>query len=447
MCGATLSNGLMGARRSGIHQLIAIPSLRVVLGAVLLFWLVGTTCRNGNPPDTPQAPVGPTRWPVGLADTFSVTTYDPEGDRVRYVFDWGDGSQDSTGYRNGGVPVRAWHAWTTGGAHYVKARAYDQQGHGSDWSEATPVTIVGYPHRVVATIPVGSMSFGLAALPSGEYVYVSIIYTDTVRVIRTSDNVVVATIVLPGGPNGSDPMGLASLPNGDYVYVACYLGFVAVIRTSDNTVVATVPVDYGTWNLEASPTGDYVYVACTCRDRIAVIRTSDNVVVDWISVEQNPVAVAPLPDGEYFYVTHAVSTKVLVIRTLDSRVVATIPVGDYGEVSGGIAAHPNGECVYVTSGGRVSAIRTADNTVTTRFRVGEDTASAWLTDLAVTGDGNYAYVSRFDDRSVSIIRTLDNSILSRVRVGDGPRAVVTLPGGERVYVANAKSGTVSVIGY
>jgi len=435
----------MDAKKTSIHQLIADPRLRVTLAAVLLFSLVGSTCRKGNPPDTPQAPVGPTRWPVGLADTFSVTTFDHEGDRIRYLVDWGDSTQDSTGYRPGGVEVRVAHSWSSGGTFVVKVKALDERGNGSGWSNGTPVTIVGYPHRVVATIPVGSSPFGVTVLPSGNYVYVTKGYTDSVCVIRTSDNAVVATIILPGGP--CDPMGIAALPNGEYVYVACYLGFVAVIRTSDNSVVATVPVGYGTWNLETSPTGDYVYVACTCRDRIAVIRTSDNAVVDSVPVEQNPVGVAPLPDGEYYYVTHITSTNVLVVRTLDSRVVATIPVGDYGEASGGIAAHPNGECVYVTSGGSVSVIRTADNNVTTRFQVGGDSASAWLTDLVVTGNGSYVYVSRCDDGSVSVIRTLDDCVVGQVRVGDNPWAVAALPDGERVYVANKGSGTVSVIGY
>jgi YVTN family beta-propeller protein len=434
----------MGARRSGIHQLIAIPSLRVVLGAVLLFWLVGTTCRNGNLPDTPQAPVGPTRWPVGLADTFSVTTYDPEGDRVRYVFDWGDGTQDSTGYCDVGVPVRAWHAWTTGGTHPVKARAYDLQGHGSDWSEATPVTIVGFPHRVVATIPVGSCAGGVVIPPGREFAYVTICYTDTVRVIRTSDDSVVATVILPGGPDGCNPMGITALPNGEYLYVACYTsGLVAVVRTLDNAVVAAIPVGYGACDVEALADGRRVYV--TLDGEVRIIRTSDNTVEGTIDLGNNNAhGLGASPDGEFVYVANGSCNLVPVIRTTDNRVVHEISVSpEVNPVD--VSVLPSGEYLYVANGvsNTVSVVRTASDSVVKTLPVGDGPSA-----FGVMPEGQFAYIANRRDGTVTVVRTADHVVASTIRsVGDGPRGVAVFPDGERVYVADYRDGSIIVLGH
>ncbi len=56
--------------------------------------------------------------------------------------------------------------------------------------------------------------------------------------IRTSDNVVVATVGV-----GNAPVGVAITPDGAFAYVTNSGSFnLSVIRTSDNTVVATIAV-------------------------------------------------------------------------------------------------------------------------------------------------------------------------------------------------------------
>jgi YVTN family beta-propeller protein len=116
----------------------------------------------------------------------------------------------------------------------------------------------------------------------------------TVSVIRTSDNVVTATVVV-----GNGPWGVAVTPSGDYVYVTNNLdGTVSVIRTSDNVVTARVVVGRGPWGVAVTPSGDYVYVANSSDATVSVISTSDNAVENTISVGNSPAGFGKFIGGE-----------------------------------------------------------------------------------------------------------------------------------------------------
>jgi len=432
----------MGARRSGIRQLIAIPRPRVVLGAVLLFWLVGTTCRNGNPPDTPQAPVGPARWPVGLADTFSVATFDPEEDRIRYQVDWGDSSREWTTYYWGGTQVQLAHSWSRSGTFDVKVMAQDTHGNCSGWSSPATVTVVGYPSRVVATIPDVTGPGDIALLPNGEYAYVTHYHDDSLYVIRTSDNSVVARL-----DGGGSPIGVTALPSSEYVYVARCIGeSVSVIRTSDNSVAASVPVGRGAWDVAALPTGDYVYVANSYQDRVSVIRVSDNSLVDTIPLGNwsfSPNGIAAAPDGRSVYTANNISGDVTVIRTSDNRVTETVLVWRRLEdFVLDVAISPTGEFAYITTNAAVAVLRTSDNRVTARVPV-----PAEACEIAILPGGGFAYVTGHNTDCVSVIRTADNAVVEVIPVGRGPWGIAASPSGQTLYVANEDDNSISVIGY
>ena len=70
--------------------------------------------------------------------------------------------------------------------------------------------------------------------------YVANALDNTVSVINTATNTVVATI-----PVGLAPAGVAATPNGAFVYVVNNdAGTVSVISVATNAVVATVPVGW-----------------------------------------------------------------------------------------------------------------------------------------------------------------------------------------------------------
>jgi len=69
-----------------------------------------------------------------------------------------------------------------------------------------------------------------------------------------------------------------------------------------------------------------------------------------------------------------------------------------------LAVSPDGSCVYVTGGGSVSVISTSSNTVTATIPVGSADG------VAVTPNGQYAYVTNYGAGTVSVISTVAPSV-------------------------------------
>ena len=109
----------------------------------------------------------------------------------------------------------------------------------------------------------------------------------------------------------------------------------------------------------------------------------------------------------------------------------------------GVAVTPNGEYAYVTNGASnsVSVISTATNTVTATIPVGSDPLG-----VAVTPNGAYAYVTNIGSNSVSVISTATNTVTATIPVGNMPFGVAVTPDGAYAYVTNSyDSNTISVI--
>ena len=435
---------------------------------------------SNHAPDDPDAPSGPSTGAIDTTYSFSASTTDPDGDRVKYRFDWGDGLQEWTGLGASGAQVQMAHAWTSVNTYDVKVMAQDEHGSTSSWSVAHSIVIgISNPPNTPST-PSGpdsgmtstQYSFSSSATdPDGDQVAVRFDWGDgdtsawssfvnggtavsMSHAWSTSGNYSVkaqakdvhsATSGWSGGHQisvtsgggsypdsvvawvgGFHPEGVAALPNGSYVYFANYSdGSVSVIRTSDNSPVDIIPVGVSPVGVAALPNGSYVYVTNSdpYSNSVSVIRTSDNTVVAEVPVDGAPEGIAALPNGNYVYVSTGA-----VIRTSDNTVVATVPVGSRPR---GVAALPNGSYVYVANydDSSVSVIRTSDNTVVATVPVNPEPIG-----VAALPNGSYVYVTS-QENAVSVIRTSDNTVVARVGLWGGkPYGVAALPNGRYVYV-------------
>lgn len=97
--------------------------------------------RIGTPPDTPDQPRGEGRVYVDSSYAYSSKATDPDGDSLRLLFDWGDGSTDLSGFVDSGDSVALVHTWTTEGTCHVRTRALDANGGVSAWSDTHKVEI------------------------------------------------------------------------------------------------------------------------------------------------------------------------------------------------------------------------------------------------------------------------------------------------------------------
>lgn len=92
---------------------------------------------ENNAPYKPVKPSGPVYIESGGSFSYTAQTFDPDGDKVRYKFDWGDGNfSDWSEYLNGNQSVIISYTWYQNSNFSVKVIAQDELGRNSSWSES-----------------------------------------------------------------------------------------------------------------------------------------------------------------------------------------------------------------------------------------------------------------------------------------------------------------------
>ena len=301
-------------------------------------------------------------------------------------------------------------------------------------SASLPVPVVG------GTIRVGNGPRGAAVSPDGRRVYIAGNAGNTVSVIDTAMNRVIATTHM-----SAQPQYVAIAPDGRRAYVTTYNEAdgtgpaVQVMNTATNTVVATIPVGRNPYAAAVTPNGQRLYVPDHGSQDLDVINTRTNSVTTIIVVPPNPHWVAFTPDGRRAYVADHESNLVSVVDTASNTVIAKIPVGRSPH---SIAVSPNGREAFVADydAKSVSVIDTSSDTVTATIAVGANPQC-----VAVAPDGRHAYVTNNGSGSLSVIDTANNHVTATVPVGNGPWVVAVAPNGRHAYVTDNGSNTVSVL--
>jgi len=107
-----------------------------------------------NPPSVPATPSGPSTGYSGTSYSFSTNSTDPDGDQLKYTFDWGDGTSSATGLQPSGSTGSLSHTWSRQGEYQVSAKATDSKGASSGWSSPFTITIQNRPPNTPST-PLG----------------------------------------------------------------------------------------------------------------------------------------------------------------------------------------------------------------------------------------------------------------------------------------------------
>jgi YVTN family beta-propeller protein len=217
----------------------------------------------------------------------------------------------------------------------------------------------------------------------------------------------------------------------DYAYVTNSNGnTVSVIQTADESVVATINVGVSPSGAVVSPNGKYVYVTNRSENNIYIIRTSDNTVMsDKINVELSPQGLDISLDGNYLYVANQGSNTVSVINT-STKEVTSVKVGDSPH---SVVVSPSGG-VYVTNqlGSSVSVISTSDHSAYTVSTI--DGLGFQPTGIDITPDGAFLYVANKGRGTVSVIDTSSRKVTHTVDVQGSPHSVAASLSGDHVYV-------------
>ena len=105
---------------------------------------------TNNPPTKPVIN-GPTEGEAGTTYTYTVVSTDPDGDKIRYCFDWGDGETFCSDYMNSGQTFEAYHSWAEKGTYVIKVYAEDENKAKSETATLQvkmPLAILGYTGKL-----------------------------------------------------------------------------------------------------------------------------------------------------------------------------------------------------------------------------------------------------------------------------------------------------------
>jgi len=98
---------------------------------------------ENNPPAIPDRPSGPYKGSTNINYSFSTVTTDPEGDEIKYGWDWDDDSiiDTWTNTSSSGTVIQLNHSWNESGIYSIKVLAEDQDGLQSDFSDSWSILI------------------------------------------------------------------------------------------------------------------------------------------------------------------------------------------------------------------------------------------------------------------------------------------------------------------
>lgn len=306
--------------------------------------------------------------------------------------------------------------------------------------DGTVSVIDTFTNAVIGTATVGTGAFGVAVGPDGSRVYV----TDgaqqggTLTVIDGTLSVSARISV------GRVPTGVAVTPDGAHLYVA-NLGdnSVSVIDTASDRVIATLAVGEAPLGVTVNAQGTRVYVTnsrnsaerrpCStspvrfCGLSISVIDTASQTVISEIIVPSalnssfSGVAVDPTQDRLYVrgtaFSNGDVTDSLFEIQVglgTNAIAIGQTSLGEYA----GVAVNPSGTRAYAANRAArsVSVIDMALRAVVATVPLASDPRG-----LSLTPDAKHLYVATWPD-SVVVIDTEQNVVTTTIPVGNLPIA-------------------------
>lgn len=227
------------------------------------------------------------------------------------------------------------------------------------------------------------------------------------------------------------PLGMALSPDGRSLAVVTGSNFspraLHVIDVSSRSLKQTIPIGDSFVGVDYSPAGDRLYVGGGRNGDVKIFeRTPAGLFAPAGSVSIPGSAPSGLDvdaDGRRLYVALNLRNSVAVIDTVSRSVLAEIPVGIYPYMP---LLSADGSKLYVSNwGGRVPG---PGDFTDGMFPVIVDRR----TGIPVSG-------------TVSVIDTAANAVMKTISVGLHPVGMALSPAGDRLYVANANSDSVSEI--
>ncbi|HVL16166.1 MAG TPA: YncE family protein [Gemmata sp.] len=286
-----------------------------------------------------------------------------------------------------------------------------------------------------------------------------------VDIVDARTNAVIDTIRV-----GTTPRSPAAIPGGRAVYFPdTGRGELGVVDGLSNALIDVVPnVALPSRRAAALPTGKYLYVANETEATVSAVdtdvddigRPGNGKVLKRIAVAAAPIALAADRLGRRVYaLTVGPGGTSAAVAVIDSSVLPVVDQGvretfalPTGGGFGAVAAHPNGDFLYYTSGAGVGIVDVAEGSPTRGRMVATLDVGAGPGDLQINSDGSRLFVLSYAAAKVAVVDVRPGSatrhaIVGSVVVGQGPRYLAVRPGaGTNVlYVADDLENSVRVL--
>jgi YVTN family beta-propeller protein len=191
-----------------------------------------------------------------------------------------------------------------------------------------------------------------------------------------------------------------------------------------------------------------VYVANSGSGTVSVLSTPDHTLLAEIPVGALPSRIAVTPDGAFVYVTNENSGTMSKISAASNSVVAPISVGSLPK---GVAVSADGSSVFVIAAGTLRQYSVATNAFVRAYSL----PTGVPVDVAISPDGAFAYVVDKNQNRCSlypinlttgaVMTSTDCTATTGAVGGSFPRAVAVRPDGQFVYVTAFQDGALQVV--
>ncbi|MCD6330747.1 MAG: PKD domain-containing protein, partial [Thermoplasmata archaeon] len=104
---------------------------------------------TNSPPEKPERPSGEIKGKIGKEYEYTTSTTDPNGDKVYYMFDWGDGYSEWLGPYESGETISASHTWEKKGEYEIRVKAKDEYGSQSEWSDPLVISMPKFAAKTI----------------------------------------------------------------------------------------------------------------------------------------------------------------------------------------------------------------------------------------------------------------------------------------------------------
>ena len=301
-------------------------------------------------------------------------------------------------------------------------------------------------------------SAAASPLPSGELVYVTNEDSQELTVIDTRTDSVVATI-----PVGTRPRGVRVAPDGKTVFVALSgspkcpptmpdeeceklkadksKDGVAVVDVATRKVTRVLPGGSDPETFDISKDGSTLFVSNEDVDSASIVDVASGKVRLAVPVGREPEGVRLHPDGSVVWITGETDHNLTLLHTKTGKVLGDIKVGKRPR---DLAFNSGGSRAYATSEveGTVSVIDVPSRKVLKVITLPKDSKPMGI---VVSPDDKRIYVANGRGGTVSVIAAATNSVTSTVAVGQRPWGIAITSDGRKLYTANGPSNDVTVI--